>query len=94
MYMLLTLEKQKADPDRYPRQPEIFWPDFPINGQLAKGHTYCENLSAYHEMYSEELRDLIFECLYDRPEHRPSLYKVKKRIAVGMIHAYDAAKVS
>lgn len=94
MYLILTLEKPRQDPDGYPKQPAMFWPDFPINGELPKGHTFCENLSAYNKMYSRELRHLIFECLYEKPEHRPSLYKVKNRITVGLIHAYDAAKVS
>jgi hypothetical protein len=32
------------------------------------------------QQYSDTLKDLIFECLYEEPEHRPSLQEIKTRI--------------
>lgn len=53
-----------------------------------KGTTYCPDLSAYNSagpagqggVYSKALTDLIHECLYEVPSHRPTARQLKERI--------------
>ncbi|CAG8957863.1 hypothetical protein HYFRA_00000203 [Hymenoscyphus fraxineus] len=87
VYKLMTLETGSG----YSTQPPIFQPDFLINGKPAKGPTYGKNLPAYDGLYSSELRDLMYECMYENPAHRPSIWEVKKRISEGLENARDAA---
>lgn len=60
---------------------------------LQKGTTYCPSLSAYNApgplgqggaawggVYSKALTDLIHECLYEVPSHRPTAKQLKERI--------------
>jgi hypothetical protein len=70
--------------------PVPFQPTFRINGAMPRGRTYCPSLQA--ENYSNELKGLIFECLYEIPSHRPTIQAIKGRIgeAVEFITALPA----
>jgi len=61
-----------------------FLPSFELNGSAALGITYGVNLQTYGvdqgQKCSQTLIDLIYECLYEKPEHRPSLVALKIRV--------------
>jgi hypothetical protein len=73
--MLATLSRYPPDP----RQP--FLPSWPMNGQPAKGICYGTDIHEYP--YSDNLLDLIQECLYEHPKHRPTFPEFKERIRKG-----------
>jgi hypothetical protein len=56
----------------------MFQPDFLINNSPAKGRTFGRLIQ--NQPYSRLLRDTIWECLYEKPAHRPSLVDLKKII--------------
>ena len=58
-----------------------FLPNHLIDNLPAKGLTYGANLIPYP--YSNALKNLIFECLYEIPAHRPSLLELKGKILAG-----------
>jgi hypothetical protein len=68
---------------------DAFQPDFLINGRPARGITYGESITSDCPI-SNQLRDLIFECLYMDPSHRPSLKEIKDRVCRG----HDATVVA
>ncbi|EPE30898.1 Protein kinase-like (PK-like) [Glarea lozoyensis ATCC 20868] len=62
---------------------DAFLPTFMINGGPARGITYGESITTDSPI-SVQLRDLIFECLYMDPAHRPSLRDIKERVCRGL----------
>ncbi|KAE9381091.1 kinase-like protein [Stipitochalara longipes BDJ] len=65
-----------------PDHRDPYLPDYEIDDAPPKGITYGVNLNLYP--YSDTLKDLVQECLYDDPSHRPSLPDLKRRIYDGM----------
>ena len=63
--------------------PEEFYPTFNINGRRAQSLTYCPSLR--NEAYSNELKELIWECLYKLPFYRPGIREVKRRIGRALV---------
>lgn len=51
------------------------------NGELAKGIAFGIELRSYP--YSQHLIDLITECLYEHPKHRPTIPRIKERVRDG-----------
>jgi hypothetical protein len=76
MYQLAIMT---TDP---PNHTDPFIPQFEINNAPAQGVTYGVDLHVYP--YSDSLLDLIQECLYERPAHRPGLIDLKQRVQAGM----------
>ncbi|PBP16585.1 hypothetical protein BUE80_DR012414 [Diplocarpon rosae] len=72
MYQLICLTK---DPPKHLRP---FKPDYDINGAPAKGNAYGPEIQI--QDYSATIRDLIQECLYEKPAHRCSLMDMKTTI--------------
>jgi hypothetical protein len=70
--MLLIITTQAPD------HKDPFVPQYDLNDQPPKGITYGVHLS--HYPYSNELCDLIQECLYEKPAHRPGLIELKERV--------------
>ncbi|KAH7389108.1 kinase-like domain-containing protein [Cadophora sp. MPI-SDFR-AT-0126] len=65
----------------YPFNPSTLTPPhtpFNIGNAPARGITYGTHLRA--TPYSNELKDMIHECLYEEPSHRPKLRNLKRRI--------------
>ncbi|EPE30901.1 Protein kinase-like (PK-like) [Glarea lozoyensis ATCC 20868] len=60
-----------------------FEPDFKIGGDDARGRTYGPRLRT--TTYSDELKSLIFECLYEIPTNLPTTAELKQRIGQGII---------
>ena len=58
---------------------------FKTNNQVPRGWTYGERIR--NAVYSDSLKELIWECLYDRPAHRPTLQQLKKRVTRGLEEA-------
>lgn len=56
-----------------------FLPNYPIRKLPAKG-TVFGTLLRSQDLYSDELKDLIQECLYEQPGHRPSLIELKTHV--------------
>lgn len=78
MYSLLTLE---SGPDQ--RQP--FLPTWTLNGDPPAGIVYGHDLKSFQgNPYSGSLTDLIQQCLYDVPAHRPSVLELKDLIMAGL----------
>jgi hypothetical protein len=73
--MLATLSQQPPDPTL------PFLPTWMMNGEPAKGICYGTDIHAYP--YNDDLLDLIQECLYEQPVHRPKFPKLKERIRKG-----------
>ncbi|KAF8851617.1 kinase-like protein [Acephala macrosclerotiorum] len=73
MYMLVTL----VDEGITGAAQKPFLPNDFINGARPKGITWGPNLAAYNGIYSKSLTDLIYECLYENPNHRPDLQRLK-----------------
>lgn len=78
MYRLITFESTD-----FINNP--FFPTFPLSGAPARGITYGYNLTTHFPEYSGELTSLVFECLYENPQHRPTLLELKTRTAQGII---------
>lgn len=62
-----------------------FKPSWEINGEESKGTTYGIDLQSYTlpdtvPQYSEKLIHTIWECLYEKPEHRPTAFELKERV--------------
>lgn len=78
MYECLILD---TGDDGFAETPEPHLPFLPIfiNGSPPKGITYGTKLQAQN--YSPVLKDLIHECLYEKPEHRPTLLQLKTKIS-------------
>ncbi|KAG9232504.1 kinase-like domain-containing protein [Amylocarpus encephaloides] len=70
--------------------PPSFLPDFPVCEEHPKGSTYNEMLRDIPN-YSGEFKDLVWECLYEVPRHRPSLRELKKRVVQGLKAAIAAS---
>ncbi|CAL3973700.1 unnamed protein product [Diplocarpon coronariae] len=67
-----------------PEAGDPFLPEnFLINGDFARGPLFGTELQQL-QSYSTALRDLIHECLYEDPAHRPSLLQLKNRIRAGV----------
>jgi hypothetical protein len=85
------------DGDGVPNPKIPFIPTFNLNGSPPKGRTYGIELRSISRdiipagqavpagRYSRRLIDLIFECLYEIPRHRPTPIELKQRIKA----AYD-----
>ena len=71
-----------------PNHKAPFLPKFPLNNNPAQGLTYGAKLQTYGaaqgQKYSQSLIDLIYECLYEKPDHRPSLIALKTRVLKAM----------
>jgi hypothetical protein len=83
MYQIVTL----GGP---PSIKDPFMPNFLINGAPAPGLTYGIDLNAYTEQYSKTLTDLIYQCLYQNPNHRISLADLKAKTVKGYASALTA----
>lgn len=59
-----------------------FKPSFPINGAPSKGLTYAYDLLQYNR-YSDQLVHTVWECLYEKPAHRPENIDLKRRAVEG-----------
>ncbi|CZR55069.1 uncharacterized protein PAC_04955 [Phialocephala subalpina] len=88
MYHLITLQD---DPPDHPDGPQPFLPPFQLNEGAPKGYTFAPNLRAYSDqnLYSVELVDLIYECMYQTPSDRPNLHDLKRRIRLRIRAALD-----
>jgi hypothetical protein len=75
MYRLITFEYS-------PLIQNPFFPTFLLNGAPAQGMSHGLNLTMYPE-YGSALIELIIECLYENPQHRPTLLALKTRISDG-----------
>lgn len=77
----MVLEEETQPPfDGYPAIPEPgspFTPTAAINGVAVKGRTYGTRLRRM--TYSVTLTDLVQECLYEVPTHRPPVVELKSR---------------
>jgi len=67
-----------------------FLPNFLIDDLAAKGQTYGTDLIPHP--YSNTLKNLIFECLYEIPANRPSLLELKGKIMAGWETARDGSE--
>ncbi|KAH9216257.1 kinase-like domain-containing protein [Leptodontidium sp. 2 PMI_412] len=76
MYQFATLS------DTPPSAGTPFFPTFHLNNAPPLGWTYGHDLQAY--AFSTTLKDLLFECLYEIPSHRPDLLNLKTRIAAAI----------
>jgi hypothetical protein len=83
MKTLLTLHLQSQLTTLDPYTIDIREPYTPIfdNGKIAKGITFGVKLRSYP--YSQHLLDLISECLYEHPAHRPAFPQLKERVRDG-----------
>jgi hypothetical protein len=79
---LLTMDT--APPDH----TDPFLPAYDINNSPALGIVYRTNLQEYP--FSESLRNLIQEWLYERPAHRPDIIKLKEKVQEGLTAAIEA----
>ena len=75
MWYLLMIQ----DP---PRPSTAFLPSWQMRGNPPKGQTYGIEMWG-NDSYSETLRNLIYECLYEIPEHRPTVRDLKKAVVLG-----------
>jgi hypothetical protein len=57
---------------------KAFLPAFTLNELPARGHTFCKEI--HTSEYTTVLTDLVLECLYEQPRHRPSLKDIKERV--------------
>ena len=67
--------------------PQIWHPPT-LHGVVSKGYTYCKKLSHYTK-YSAELKDTIWECLYEVPDHRPTLERLKEVVGRNIISCLE-----
>ena len=81
-----------------------------INQEVSKGTTYCPELKTYifgengntlDPLYSKNLIDTVWECLYEKPEHRPTAFELKKMASEAIMGlttdddgSYDSGDVS
>ncbi|KAL2060043.1 hypothetical protein VTL71DRAFT_9865 [Oculimacula yallundae] len=79
MYQLACLDSNPPS-HMYP-----FTPDYEINGAPPKGDTYGQAIGA--EDYSDALKHMILECLYERPANR-CLIKDMKYVISKKLDAY------
>jgi hypothetical protein len=88
MFTAVTIyidREQEQNPFRVPEN---------INGAPAKCGTFRSYLAApfWKNTYSKALRDLIWECLYEIPAHRPTILELKARIRDSLKGALEAAE--
>lgn len=76
MYQLVLLTPEP------PNFRNSFLPYNKINDEPPKGLTYGVDIQEYP--YSQTLRDLVQECFYEKPGHRPSLIDLKRRVLKGL----------
>jgi hypothetical protein len=60
-----------------------------LKGWTPKGTTHTERLM--HTPYSAALKQIIFECMYKDPVHRPDILSLKERVQEGWRAANNAA---
>jgi hypothetical protein len=84
MYCLVLMRYRGPDP----REP--FTPRWNLNGEPAKGRTFGLPLRGQSPHYSRALTDLVQECLYEQPGHRPDLKELKTRVQNGWRAAFKA----
>ncbi len=84
MYCLVLMRYRGPDP----KQP--FTPRWKLNGDKPKGRTFGLPLRGQSPHYSRTLTDLVQECLYEIPGHRPDLNTLKARVRNGWAAAFDA----
>lgn len=65
------------DPDP-PNHLFPFTPDYLVNQAAAKGATYGPDIQA--QRYSDTIKHMILECLYEKPAHRCKLQDMKYTI--------------
>jgi hypothetical protein len=71
-----------------PNHRDPFYPAYELNGADPKGITYGVDLSMYP--YSHSLRDMIQECLYERPSNRPTILHLKRKVYDGVEACIEA----
>jgi hypothetical protein len=76
MYQLITTSLCPPDPK------EPFLPQQNLRGNPPQGITFGTDLQAYP--FSNQLLDLVQECLYEMPHHRPSLTELKENVTWGI----------
>jgi hypothetical protein len=84
MYCLVLVRYQGPDP------LEPFTPRWKLNSETAKGRTFGLPLRGQSPHYSRALTDLVQECLYEQPGHRPDLKELKNRVQDGWRAAFKA----
>jgi len=75
MWEMATLNQWEV-----PTKSSIFDITWTVNGQPPKGRSYGADLAMGHYRYSEKLKHMIFECMYQRPNHRPDLIEMKAKV--------------
>jgi hypothetical protein len=70
------------DLDTTPDPTDPFPDQTPSNYHVPRRITYGRAL--YMDKYSNSLRDLIQECLYEAPKHRTPIDRLKRKIHEGM----------
>ncbi len=83
MYCLVVMRYHEPD-------PEPFTPRWKLNSETAKGRTFGLELLGQSLHYSRALTDLVQECLYEQPGHRPDLKELKPRVQDGWKAAFKA----
>lgn len=81
MYSIVTLDGNSPD------STQPFTPGHTIDGAPPRGATFGHHLHAFAAQYSQTLTDLIYQCLYENPAHRPTLDVLKTKIT----EAYNLA---
>lgn len=84
MHSIVTIDSTSPDS----KQP--FLPGHTINGAPPLGVTFGHNLHAFAPRYSRALTDLIYQCLYQDPAHRPTLNELKNKNTQAYTVALDA----
>ncbi|KAE9368345.1 kinase-like protein [Stipitochalara longipes BDJ] len=88
IYGLIALDQIAPD------QKQPFLPTWPLYAEPAKGITYGHKLNSFQpDLYSRKLTDLVQQCLYDVPAHRPNVLQLKELIASGLEDARGAGAV-
>ena len=77
MFLLVTLQIQDTPDHKKPWYPLRY-----INNNVAQGLMYGKEIDTC-DYYSETLRDLVLECLYEKPGERPKVKDLKARVEEG-----------
>ena len=82
MRSLMTLQTVVVDISK------PFKPNWDILGEESKSLTYAKEIASFP--YSQELKNLIWACLYEKPDNRPTLFELKRRVEIGYQEAIKA----
>ncbi|RDL42436.1 uncharacterized protein BP5553_02415 [Venustampulla echinocandica] len=89
MWDLATLKDRTSEYEG-PVQLKPFFPSWQISKRPAKGLTHGKYLQTVPR-YSQTFKDLVYECLYEKPKHRPDVLELKGRICKAWKLADSAA---